>query len=174
MTLAMRDTPYRTDHESSVNRGMERGKQPRTLEGLLRWFVVRFAEETPEKLHISEPWHDSVSNHEREDGITPVGGSHLGSLAWSGPMRTIMQVSASVTDEDGYYVTPMRAALSRMQRRRPFMVRNLCAVAMASGNWQQVADRKPGWTHEEYADYLERALVLLWQDAYDRTTKGLV
>lgn len=170
--MALRDEPYVTEHRSSVSRGMERGKQPRTLSGLLHWFIGRLREETPDKLHRSELWRDQVSAAEREHGIHPVGGSHLGSLAYSGAFRALLEGSPSMTDADGYYVFPVRSALSRIHRRRPLMARFLFAIGMAEGDWQMVATAM-GYPDEMVEVYAEASLRKLWEETYDRSTKGM-
>ena len=172
MTLAMRDEPYTDAHRSSVARGMERGKMPRTLAGLVHWFVVKLREETPDKLHRSELWRDQVSVGEREHGIQPVGGSHLGSLAYSGAFRALLEGSPSALDEDGFYRLPVRAALSRIERRRPLMARFLFAIGMAEGDWRKVADTM-GYPLEMVEVYAEASLARLWRETYDRSTKGM-
>lgn len=171
MTLAMRDQPYIGEHYASASRRMERGKMPKSLAGLVHWYVTALSEELPERLHKAEPWHDQVSAHERDEGIRPVGGSHLGSPAYSGGFRLILEAGASVTDEDGYYVYPVRAALSRMHRRWALMARNLFALGMAGGDVARVADSKPGWALEEFEVYIEESLRRLWLTTHDRTTR---
>ena len=173
MTLAMRDEPYHAEHRDSVGRGMERGKQPRTLAGLLHWFVIRLREETPEKLHRSELWRDQVTVSEREQGLQPRGGSHLGSLAYSGEFRAMLEGSPSMIDADGYYVFPVRAALSRIERRRPIMARFLFAIGKAEGDWRSIADAM-GYPAEMVEVYAEASLRRLWQESYERSTKGMV
>ena len=172
MTLAMRDEPYTVEHRSSVARGMERGKMPRTLAGLLHWYITRLREETPEKLHRSELWRDQVTAAEREHGIQPVGGSHLGSLAYSGAFRALLECSPSALDEDGFYRLPIRAALSRIERRRPIMARFLFAIGMAEGDWRKVADAM-GYPDEMVEVYAEASLRKLWLETYERSTKGM-
>lgn len=164
--------PFRTEHAESISRGMERGKMPQTLDGLLHWFMLRVADETPERLHRAEVWHDEVSSHERSEGVQPVGSSASGAQAWAGEFKAIMQSSPSITDEDGFYRFPVRAALSRMSRRRPLMARFLFALGMAGGDWQRLADQR-GWAYEEMQTYAEAALTALWDGWYDRDTRGL-
>ena len=173
MTLAMRDEPYTDAHRTSVARGMERGKMPRTLAGLVHWFVIGMRAETPEKLHRSELWRDQVTVGEREVGIQPVGGSHLGSLAYSAGFRAILEGSPSALDEDGYYRSPIRAALSRIERRQPLMARILFAISMAEGDWRKVADTL-GYPDEMVEVYAEAALRKLWNETHERSTKGMV
>ncbi len=164
--------PYLAEHRSSIDRGMQRGKMPRTLDGLLHWFIVRLREETPDKLHRSELWRDQVSAGEREQGIQPVGGSHLGSLAYSGAFRALLEGNPSMIDEDGSYVFPVRSALSRIHRRRPLMARFLFAIGQAEGDWRTIADRM-GYPAEMVEVYAEASLRRLWEQTYERSTKGM-
>jgi hypothetical protein len=171
-TMARRDQPHLIEHQVSVERSMGRGRMPRTLAGLLHWFVIRLREETPDKLHRSELWRDQVSAGERDVGLQPVGGSHLGSLAYSGAFRALLEGSPSQTDADGYYVFPVRSALSRIHRRRPLMARFLFAIGMAEGDWQSVAAAM-GYPDEMVEVYAEASLRSLWEQTYDRSTKGM-
>ena len=168
--ITARELAHIGEHDDSIARRLERGKMPKTLDGLVRWFVQRFEEETPERLHIDETWHDKVSGHEREEGVQSVGGSLLGSLAYSGAFKLILEASPSKTDEDGYYLFPLRSALSRVERRRPFMVRYLCRLGLAQGDWRRVADDL-GWVHEVMEVYIEEALRRVWRETYERTTR---
>ena len=140
---------------------------PKTLDGLLRWFVVRFAQETPEKLHVVEVWHDRLTNQEREEGKALVGGSLIGTHAFAAEFRLILEAPASVTDEDGYYLFPIRDALARLHRRWPFMARYLFRVGQVEGDWKRVADDLH-WVHEAMEIYVAAALERLWRDTYDR------
>ena len=168
MTVSLR-APYQTDYARSVSRGMERGKMPQTLEGLLRWYVVRIGEELPDRLHRNEVWHDRVSTSEMGDGIQAQGGSHLGAPAWASLFRRLLEGSPSQVDEDGYYTFPITAALSRMERRHPLMTRCLFRLAMSKGDWQSLADSM-GYPHEFMAVYTEAALQRLWRTTYDKVT----
>ena len=172
MTLAVRDEPHKDAHRDSMARGMERGKMPKTLPGLLNWYIVAIRAETPERLHTREPWHDRVSTHEREEGASEQGGSRLGTLAWAGSFRQLLEGSPSAIDEDGFYLTPIRSALSRLTRRSPLMARYLFAVAQAEGDWQRVADDL-GYPHELVEAFTDAALRRLWLSTYERTTKGM-
>ena len=148
---------------------MEQGRQPRTFGGLLAWYDRAIRAETPEKLHIMDPWHDSVSPQELEQGVRPVGGSHLGTLAYSGAFRALLERSPSASDEDGYYFTPVRAALSRIARRRPLMAAFLFRLAQAGGDWKRIADDL-GYPHEMVEIYGEASLRQLWREYAERHT----
>jgi len=167
--MTVRGQPHAGDHEVSIARRMAQGKQPRTLGGLLAWYDRAIRAETPEKLHIMEPWHDRVSQHELGEGVQPVGGSHLGTLAYSGSFRTLLESSPSAADEDGYYFTPVRSALSRIFRRRPLMASFLFRLTQAGGDWKRIADdlRYP---HEILEVYTEACLRQLWREYAERTS----
>lgn len=161
MTVAM--------HERSVARRAEQGKMPQTLTGLLRWFLMALSAETPERLHKGgEVWRDFVTTHELGEGVRAQGGSHLGSPALADAFRRITEGSPSQIDEDGYYHFPVRAALSRMARRHPFMARFLVRLGQTEGDWRSVADAL-GYEHEFMEVYAETALRRLWRSTYDRT-----
>lgn len=167
MSRIDRDSPYRRDYEASVERGMERGRMPKTLGGLLRWMAEQWMLELPTALQVvEEPWH---GRQERDKDGNPrwpselVGGSLLGTPKDKDPFRRLMENSPSEVDEDGSYRRPMHAAIDRLSRRKPLMARNLAAVARAGWDWKSVGTRG-GWPEEMYADYLTRALVVLWQE----------
>ncbi len=52
MTLAVPDAPHRGVHDASMAQRMERGRMPKTLSGLLYWYITAIREETPDRLHI--------------------------------------------------------------------------------------------------------------------------
>jgi len=141
---------------------------PQTLKGLLRWYVHAFDTETPERLHKGEVWRDHVTVSEMDEGVQAKGGSHLGSPALADGFRRVLEGSASQIDEDGYYRYPIRAALSRLSRRKPFMAQFLVRLAMCEGDWRSVADAL-GFPHEFVETYAEAALRRLWRTTYDRT-----
>lgn len=168
--LALRDQSYIVEHQESSARRAERGKMPKTLTGLVRWFVPALSDELPERLHIHEPWRDQVTAHERQNGTYPTGGSRLGSLAYAGSFRLMLEAGASITDEDGYYLFPIRAALSRLYRRKPLMARFLFSLGLAEGDWRSVATSL-GYPLEMMEVYTEGALRALWMETWDRTSR---
>lgn len=168
MTLA----PYRREHEAATVRRMERGRMPRTLSGLLHWYTQALALELPDRTHKREVWRDSVSTHELEQGTQPTGGSHLGTPAWSGLFRAFIEGSESRTDEDGYYLFPVRSALCRLSRRWPATASYLFRVGMSEGDWRTTATAL-GYSLEIMEVFTEEALRKLWLQHYDRTTKGV-
>ena len=188
--VSRRSDPERTyapDHDASLSRRMERGKMPRTLTGLVAWYMALCSDELPDRLHKGELWHDQDSIRHREfdgrhsrglgcacqpDRVFGVGGSVLGTPAWSGLFRARLEGSPSMIDEDGMYRFPIAAALSRLHRRRPLMARNLVSLAMASGDWRVLATAG-GWPLEMYEDYIEAALRCLWAGTYDRVVRGV-
>lgn len=162
--------PYRADHEASLAARMERGKPPATLGALLAWFTGLLADEVPMALHRHDLWRDRVSLAELEAGVKAQGGSVLGSPDWAGMFRAYISGSPSMVDEDGYYVFPLRAALSRMSRRDSDRSVRLCQLALASGDHEALALRL-GVPLDIMEGYLRDALPRLWRGTYEQTVR---
>ena len=116
-------TPYRRDHEASVQARMERAPMPKDLPGLLRWFADEWSPEIPDQLHTSAIWRDRVNAREAAEGIKPLGGSLIGSLAYDDDFRRRLENGPSEVDhqdetDDGrvYFRRPLAAALARIAR----------------------------------------------------------
>ena len=162
---AYRDAPYLDQHARSQARLQE---PPRSLAGLLRWFLEGFAAETPERIHADGVWFGRPPREDPETGIPVedlppelVGGSQLGAPKEAEPFRQLIENSPRQTAgvaADEHYVRPMRAALHRLSARKdgdaPFMARFLVQVAYAQGDWESVAAR---WRITPFA---RRAFVL--------------
>jgi hypothetical protein len=167
-------------------------EQPRTFPERLHWFLARFAEETPERLHDRGVWFGKPAR-ERDDvaGYRPAtkdqdeqlvssaatlsGGSILGSPRQDETVRQILEESPylAVRDERGerYYPRPLRAALARLSARQvgdaPFMARLLAQVAYAQGDWPSVSARWfPLLDYEARAAYVDAALRRLLECFY--------
>jgi hypothetical protein len=165
--------PERTfarEHETSLLTRMERGRMPTGIGGLVNWYIGAVAMELPDRLHKGEVWHDSVSASERESGVTPTGGSQLGSPALDGTFRALLEGSPSTIDEDGYYRFPVHAALSRMHRRWPLMARTLVWLAHREGDWCGLG-KAYGWEQEMFEVYITEALRRLWMGCHDQTLR---
>ena len=142
MSLALRDTPYASEHRSSVEAGMERGRKPEGLDALIAWFMDGYREENPPRIHRSD----------LDDGGVP-------DLA--GEFRRYIDAPSSI-DDDGYYVTPIRAAMARLEREgKPLMARTLFQLAQCDGNWVLLSQRLD-WPLYYCGKHLERALGILW------------
>lgn len=157
---AAKERRYSAEHDASTERAMDRGRMPRTLAGLLRWYAAGWEDEVPDRLHKSEVY---FSRPDPNDASAPVGGSKLGTKAHTDPFRRYLENVPSETDEDGWYVRPMHAALVRLSRRYPMAGRHLFAVSQAGYDWRGVALRRH-WTDEEYALFLMQVLAQLWME----------
>ncbi len=149
------ETPFQRDYERSMESRLEKGKMPKALPELLRWYSEAWDLEIPDKLHKVEVWADH--------GEHATGGSQLGTPAWRDPFRRYIENYDSEVDVDGYYMRPVHAALSRMGRRHPLTARALFAVAQSGYDWRGVADRGH-WPTEMFAMYIEEALRRLWRE----------
>ncbi len=149
------ESPYLAESEASRAALFMDGKPPRNLAAAIAWFREQCHSEVPTVLHKSGVWRDY--------GVHAEGGSVLGSPAPSDPFRRFIENSPSEVDQDGLYVRPLRAALSRMQRRHPLTARHLYRLALVDGDWKRHAANE-GFHDEEMQVYLERALFLLWKD----------
>lgn len=149
------ESPYQREHEASVETVFAKAPEPKGLPALIGWFREQCANELPETLHKAGVWRDY--------GPDAAGGSVLGAPAPSDPFRRFLENSPSETDADGFYVRPLRAALSRMSRRWPLTARHLFRLALVQGDWHRHADNE-GFQREEMELYLERAVFLLWRE----------
>jgi hypothetical protein len=161
---------YAVEHRASSERRFIRSRMPRTLDGFIGWLLTRANLEAPEAIHAATIWRDRVSLSELQAGIHAVGGSHLGSPAYSGLFRLIVEGNVSAVDEDGFYVTPLRSALSRLARRQPFMARAIAGLIGCGGDWRKLAQYND-W-HPEMAEvYLHEGLRRLWTETYDQVVR---
>lgn len=96
--------------------------------------------------------------------------SGLGTRAHTDQFRRYTENLASETDDDGYYLRPIHAALSRMSNRWPLSARALWAVAIAGYDWRGVGARG-GWADEMFALYLWQAFKLLWHEYRDQVVR---
>lgn len=140
----LREHPYEAASRASKQRAM---REPRTLHELLVWFLAGWAQEVPERIHVTDVWRgrpprtdadgrpiEDVGLYDPETamlvagGDALTGGSQLGTPRHSEPMRQFIENTAHQTEEvtpadyEGAafraYVRPMRAALERMKGRR--------------------------------------------------------
>lgn len=159
---AAKAAPHRGDHAESLERRFVKGAQPKTFGALLKWYSDIWDAEVPTSIHKSEVW--------RDHGIHAEGGSKLGSPAWGDRFRRYIENSDAEVDEDGWFVRPMHAALSRIGRRWPLTARSLFAVAQSGYDWRGVATRG-GWSEEMFAVYLTQALTMLWVEYRDEVVR---
>lgn len=162
-------------HEASRMRA-GKGPMPRTLDGLLHWYAGVIEQEKPTALHARAIWHARQQYDAESRPVVPteeVGGSELGTRAFTDPMRRTLENSPHELDEDGWYVRPLASALARMRsgsEDRPAL-RDTPSVLLFLGHnpqeWRNVADHLE-WPVEATGLYLHRALELLWLLYRDR------
>jgi len=149
------ELPFARDHDRSVSDNMERGVMPRTLDALVAWLMATAADETPPRLHRSGVWHDHGEHGE--------GGSALGSPALAAEFRRVLEDSPSRTDEDGCYLRPLRATISRLRRRQPLVAADAHNLVCMEGNWRLMA----AFLHMDEGRariYLGEALRIAWRE----------
>lgn len=93
-------------------------------------------------------------------------GSALGTRAHTDAFKRLLERWAQETDEDGYYVRPMRAAIGRLARSHPMTARALFALAMSGFRWRDLAERGH-WEQEMFRVYIAEALRMLWREHSD-------
>lgn len=152
------ESPYQRDHTASAEARMGKGIMPKSLPALLRWYSDGWDDEVPTALHKSEVW--------RDHGLHAEGGSKLGAPAHADPFRRYLENTPSETDIDGWFIRPMHAALSRLERRWPLTARALFAVAQSGYDWRGVAERGH-WAEEMFEVYIAEALRMLWKEYSD-------
>lgn len=155
------ETPFSRDHERSMEARLEKGRMPKALPELLRWYSEAWDCEVPTKLHNIEVWYGQSTDNGRPVPQELTGGSKLGTHAWSGNFRAYLEDEDNKVDQDGYYRRPTHAALARLGHRKPMMARNLFALAQSGYDWRGVATRGH-WDLEMYEVYITEALRKLW------------
>jgi hypothetical protein len=118
---------------------------PKTFDALLDWLKAVWAE---------EPFPERIHSRGIEDG------SHLGSPALAPRLRQHLE-RPGATDADGYFVTPLNAALDHMRQRRPLAAENIWALIRVDFDWRAIATRG-GWALEMYGMFLSKAIEDLW------------
>jgi hypothetical protein len=118
---------------------------PKTFNALLDWLKQVWAE---------EPFPDHI--HSR--GVFEL--SALGAPAMNHAFTQHIE-RPSGTDQDGYFLTPLNAALEQISHGHPLAARNIWAVIRVDFDWKAIAARG-GWAQEMYAMYLSRAIEDLW------------
>jgi hypothetical protein len=166
--------PHAHEHEASVAaRAAQVATMPKDLDALLRWFEVEWSLEIPAELHGAQVWRDRVSAQEADHGLTPVGASDTGALAYADEFRRRLENAPSEVDRQDpettrsgrvFFRRPIAAAIARIARDgKPLMSRTLIAVGLAGFDWRGVADRGE-WPHEMFEVYLREALIRLWRE----------
>ena len=147
----VRREQYEAEHEASS----QRPKKPTTLRGLLHWAQAEYALEHPPRLHDRDIADDGAPDHTPE------------AKRWTGLSQdrepNDWKAVARRLDDDGYFVTPLRAAIESVpgEPRRRLLRAVLPNVFYPSEACE--AAGIPGWCAD---DVLHRALSLLW-DRYE-------
>ena len=153
-----------------------KGSIPRTLDGLLHWYATVIEEEKPTAIHARAVWSARQSYDADGVPVVPpehVGGSELGTRAYSDPMRRTLENSPDELDDDGFYVRPLASALKRMRwgspdrPEAPLTVKVLDFLGQSPADWRNVGDLLH-IAEEIVAIYLHRALEMLWPLYRDR------
>jgi len=180
-----RRSPYLT--QNLVSRSSAgRGQMPKTLDGLLRWFVEGWEAEIPRTIHSALGWsaEDGAIERGPEKGwevITDRGGSRIGTHRWSGDFRSYLESGSGGVDEDGYYIRPIHNGLNELRKREPIMARVLFGLGQTGGDWALIAKRGH-WPLMEMEmpvpefiaeHYFRECLIRLWNATNDRTLRGL-
>ena len=84
-------------------------------------------------------------------------------------MRAAVEVP-SQSDEDGWYLLPMHAALARLGRRWPLTARVLFAVAQSGYDWRGVGTRLH-YADEMMTLWMLQALAQLWAEHRDEVVR---
>lgn len=154
----MKPEPHADTHRESVRRKGDRtATRPVTLRALLRWAQREYSMEPPPRLHDRDIADDGAPDH------TPEAKRWFGFSQDREPND--WKAVASRLDEDGYYRTPLRAALERVPgtERRELLRAVLPNVFFPSDAC--AAAGIPSWCAD---DVLFRALDLLWRQFADR------
>lgn len=145
------ERPYQSEHEQRQKERLDE-PPPTRLRDLLAWYAGAWDQEVPIDLHKWEVWRDHGQHAE--------GGSHLGSPAYADQFRRYLENIDSELDEDGYFMRPVHAALSRMHRRWPLTVQALYMLARSGMDWRALGERLH-MADEMACLYVERALAML-------------
>ena len=115
--MNLRSSQYQIDHDLSTRKGRDRIKgKPQTLHEMLSWAQHAYALEAPAKLHSG-----ATLEEDGDPAMTGEAKAYIGFHDHNEPndWRRI----ARRLDEDGCYVTPMRAAIEEIPglQRRAFL-----------------------------------------------------
>lgn len=155
---------------TNLRRGAYEGQNDRTTrakadrmahrpKSLLRWLQDEYALDAPTKLH--------TGSQLEEDGDPAMTGEAKGFLGLAYPSKgqdqtkpTDWREVACRKDEDGFYVTPMRAAISKV--KDPWRRRFIAELATELFDPQSVAEANgiPAWCAD---DVINASLEMLWQ-----------
>jgi hypothetical protein len=154
----LRPAQYQAENEASAAaRGDRIANRPKTLRALLRWAQHEYSLEPPSRLHDRDVADDGAPDHTGEAK------SFLGFTQRTEPND--WRAVACRTDDDGFYVTPLRCAVERVPGvERRALLRAVLPNVFFPADACEVAGI-PSWCAD---DVLFRALVLLWDGYRDR------
>lgn len=145
-------------------------REPRGVAALVAWYAASYQEAIPPTLHRLEPWSDQPTAGERQAGVRPVGGSRLGSPAYSPAFRAWLEASPHARDAEGEFVWPFRSALARFRGERPQLAALLDRLARCGFDWRALIEQ-PMYLQQDVVMVLpaeplevllEAALTRLW------------
>ncbi len=156
--LPSRREQYEDDHARSVrSKGDRIAAKPPTLARLHRWLTEGYALEAPNRLHDRDVADDGAPDHTGEAK------AYIGFTQRTEPND--WRAVACRTDEDGFYLTPVRAAIARVgdPDRRRFLGALACNIYTPLDVSR--AFGIPDWCA---GDVMYRALDLAWSMYQDR------
>ena len=127
--------------------------RPASLRAYLRWATREYQLEPPPKLHDGRLMDDHGDPRMTREAMGYLGFAQTGDQDW--------MAVACRRDEDGYYLTPMRAALAKFRSRHP-QVGQLVAETVADVLFPSDVARANDLTPEVAAFVLRSALPELW------------
>lgn len=154
----IRHAQYEVENEASARvKGDRIASKPATMRGLLIWCQRGYELEAPARLHDRDVADDGAPDHTGEaKGYLGMNDRHQ-PTDWASVARRL--------DADGFYITPMRAAISRVgdpERRR--LLGGLACNLFTPLDVTRAQDI-PDWCA---GDVMYRALELLWACYADR------
>jgi hypothetical protein len=154
----MRAEPYAEAHERSFVVSRDRRQTPATLRALLRWAHRQYVAETPNL--------DHSGIHLDDDGAPTMAAAARRYLGLSKKDdRTDNWVElAGRTDEDGFYLTPLRLAIETQPRERRLFLRDLVPEVLFPSE-VALLHGIPAWC---MADVIHQSLAMLWRTFRER------
>lgn len=159
----IRRAPHVAEHAASARLRDRIASRPLTLAALHRWLTDGYALEAPARLHDRDVADDGAPDHT---------GEAKGYLGMTDPPSWVTQTQATDwrrvacrTDDEGYYVTPMRCAIARVgdpDRRQ--LLGGLACNLLTPLDVTRAQDI-PDWCA---GDVMYRALSMLWDVYTDR------
>lgn len=154
----IRRATYDSEHERSTRaRGDRIAHKPTSLSGLLRWCQQGYTLEAPARLHDRDTADDGTPDHTGEaKGWLGMNDKHE-PTDWRAVARRL--------DEDGFYLTPMRAAISHINDPNLRQLAGGLACNLFTPLDVTRAQDVPDWCA---GIVMERVLGILWSCYSDR------